>query len=196
MDAGGGTLTLRLDALPEDAFEPDSVAEPPLLRFEAFLAEECVFGLVRLEAARLTDLLNTHEALRLHEVRIESLVDGSVRSAPELEVARSAVVAVRATGPRGNPALRRWTLTHPVAVQAGDFLIGGYAHATSGVDPLASIVERPPMVPLTDAWMEYWRCRERRRQWIGTIVFNRDRAAWIRIVGEADLEFGRLRPTG
>ena len=51
------------------------------------------------------------------------------------------------------------------------------------------------MVPLTDAWMEYWQAGQRLRQWIGTIVFNRDVADWIRVVAEEDLEFGRLRPT-
>jgi hypothetical protein len=192
----GGTLSLRLDATPEDAFEPDSVAEAPLLGFEAFLANARLFGRVRLDAARLTDLLNAHSMLRLHEARLESLVDDSVRSVDELEVQRSDLLAVLATGPRGDPALRRWTLAHPVAVQVGDFLIGGYAHATPGQDPLASVRERPVMVPLTDAWIEHWPNRVRQRQWIGTVVFNRELAAWIREVAEGDLEFGRLRPTG
>jgi hypothetical protein len=195
MEATPGSLTLRLDAAPEDAFEPDSVAEAPLLRFEAFLADARLFGRIRLEAARLTDLLNRHDVLRLHEVTVESLADGSIRSMDDLEVPRSRVIAVLATGPRGDPALRRWTLSHPIAAQAADFLIGGYGHATPGTDPLASILERPPMIPLTDGWIEYWPNGERRRQWIGTIVFNRDLATWVRVVAEDDLEFGGLRPT-
>jgi hypothetical protein len=192
--APGDRLTLRLDAVAEDAFEPDSVADAPLLRFEAFLTSERLFGWVRLDANRLTDLLNAHETLHLHNVTFESLVDGSTRREDELVVPRSALVAVSVTGPRGDPALRRWTHAHPVAVQLGEFFLGGYCHATPGADPLASMLERPPMVPLTDAWLEYWPGGQRRRSWIGTMVFNRDLTDSIRVVTEEDLELGLMVP--
>jgi hypothetical protein len=189
-----GGLTLRLDAVAEDAFEPDSVADAPLLRFEAFLATERLFGWIRLEATRLTDLLNAHDALHLYNASFESLTDGSTRRADELVVPRSSLLAVSVTGPRGDPALRRWTYSHPVAVQLGEFLMGGYAHAMPGDDALASMLERPPMVPLTDAWLQHWPAGERRRTWIGTMVFNRDLTDSIRLVTEEDLELGQLAP--
>ena len=190
----GDRLTLRLDAVAEDAFEPDSVADAPLLRFEAFLAAERLFGWIRLEANRLTDLLNAHDALHLRNATFESLVDGSTRREDELVVPRSRLLAVSVTGPRGDPALRRWTHSHPVAVQLGDFLMGGYAHATPGDDALASMLARPPMVPLTDAWLQHWRSGERRRTWVGTMVFNRDLTDSIRLVSEDELELGLLAP--
>ena len=192
--APGDRLTLRLDAVAEDVFEPDSVADAPLLRFEAFLATERLFGWVRLEANRLTDQLNAHESLHLHGATFESLVDGSTRREDELVLARSSLLAVSVSGPRGDPALRRWTHSHPVAVQLGDYLMGGYAHATPGEDGLASMLGRPPMVPLTDAWLEYWPGRQRRRSWIGTMIFNRDLTDSIRLVSEEDLELGFLVP--
>ena len=187
-----GGLTLRLDTVAEDVFEPDSVADAPLLRFEAFLATERLFGWVRLEATRLTDLLNAHDALHLYNASFESLIDGSTRRADELVVPRSSLLAVSVTGPRGDPALRRWTHSHPVAVQLG--ALGGYAHAMPGDDALASMLERPPMVPLTDAWLQHWPSGERRRTWIGTMVFNRDLTDSIRLVTEEDLELGLLAP--
>jgi len=190
----GNRLTLRLDAVGEDVFEPDSVADAPLLRFEAFLATERLFGWIRLEADRLTDLLNAHDELHLHNVTFDSLADGSTRRAEELVVPRSTLLAVSVTGPRGDPALRRWTHSHPVAVQLGEFLMAGYAHATPGEDALASMLERPPMVPLTDAWLQYWPGGERRRSWIGTMVFNRELSDSIRLVTEEELELGLLVP--
>jgi hypothetical protein len=188
-------LTLHLDAVLEDVFEPEFVPDAPILRFEVFVADARVFGSVHLDAQRLTDLLNAHDVLHLHEATVESLVDGTTRFAEHILVPRAQLTAVSATGPRGDPALRRWTQTHAVAVQAGSYLIGGHSHAAPGRDPLASILERPAMVPLTDAWMEYWQAGVRLRQWIGTIIFNRDVADWVRVVAEEDLEFGRLRPT-
>jgi hypothetical protein len=192
--APGGPLTLHLDAVAEDVFEPEFVADAPLLRFEAFLATERLFGWVRLEANRLTDLLNAHDALTLHNATFESLVDGSRRQAEEAIVPRSELFAVSVTGPRGDPALRRWTHSHPAAAQLGDYLIGGYVHATPGEDPLASMLERPPMVPLTDAWLEYWSGGQKRRSWIGTMIFNRDLTDWVRVVSEEELELGLVVP--
>lgn len=190
----GGRLSLHLDAVLEDVVEPDVVPEAPVLRFEAFLANARIFGHVHLDADRLTDLLNAHPELDLHCATQESLVDGSTSSSDDFLVPRSELIAVLASGPRGDPALRRWTQAHPVAVQAGSYLIGGYAHATPREDPLKAIGQRPPMVPLTDAWLEYWRGGEQIQQWVGTIIFNRDHADWIRAVDEAELEFGQLRP--
>ena len=187
-------LSLHLDAVLEDVIEPDVVPEAPVLRFEAFLADARIFGHVHLAADRLTDLLNAHPALDLHAATRENLLDGTTLSSEQVLVPRSQLVAVLATGPRGDPALRRWTRAYPVAVQAGSYLIGGYAHATPSHDPLRSIADRPPMVPLTDAWMEYWRGGERIQQWVGTIIFNRDLAGSVRAVAEEELEFGQLRP--
>lgn len=190
-----GHLLLDLDARGEDVFEPGFVPDGPLLQFEAFTGDARLFGSIRLEFDRLTDLLNAHRALQLHEATFEKLRDGSTRKADEVIVPRSQLVAVLATGPRGDPALRRWTRSHPVAVQSGAFLIAGHAHALPAIDVIRNINERPPMVPLTDAWIEYWPDGKLERQWIGTIIFNRDLATWIRLVDEEELEFGRLRPT-
>lgn len=191
----GNRLSLHLDAVAEDVFEPEFPPNAPLLRFEAFLARERLFGWVRLDAHRLTDLLNTHDSLRLHQARFESLVDGTVREAEDVVVPRSALIAVSVTGPRGDPALRRWTHSHAAAIQIGEFLVAGYAHATPGEDPLATIRNRPAMVPLTDARLEYWPAGQHRRTWIGTIVFNRNLADWVRVVTDDELELGLIRPS-
>ena len=190
----GNGLALHLDGVIEEVFEPDFVASAPLLRFEAFLARERVFGWIHLEAERLTDLLNAHEALHLHQASFEDLVDGSTRHEDELIVPRADLVAISVTGPRGDPALRRWTHSHPAAAQLGDFLMGGYAHTTPGEDALATIMGRPPMVPLTDAWLEHWLGGQRHRTWVGTMIFNRDLADWVRVVPEEELELGLIRP--
>jgi hypothetical protein len=51
------------------------------------------------------------------------------------------------------------------------------------------------MVPLTDAWIEYWVDGARQRQSVGTIVVNRDATDSIRLVTENDLVDGQLRPS-
>jgi hypothetical protein len=51
------------------------------------------------------------------------------------------------------------------------------------------------MVPLTDAWIEYWSGRGPAKQSSGTIIVNRERADWMRVVTDDDLFGGMLRPT-
>lgn len=189
-----GRLHIALQRTSEEAFEPDSVAEVPLVRFAAYDRDHRVFGWVRLGADRLTDLLNDHDELLLSDVQIESLENGTTRSADEILVRCRDLVAVHASGPRGDEALRHRTRTHPIAIQAGNFLIGGHLHAAPGDAPLASVRDRPVMVPLTDAWIEYWSGAVRTKHAIGTIIVNRFQADWIRLVTDEDLADGMLRP--
>lgn len=190
-------LHFILQRTPEEVFEPDFVSDVPLVRFVAFGRHHRVFGWVRLRADRLTDLLNTHKELLLTDVEIESLEDRVTRSVDEVLIRCSELIAVHASKPRGDEARRRLTRTHPIAIQSGNYLIGGYLHAPPGSDPIASMGERPLMVPLTDAWIEYWSGGERTKQSSGTIIVNREQVDWMRVVTDEDLfsDLLRLSPT-
>ena len=185
----GGTTTLVLERQAESPHEPDFVADAPLVGFDAFLPDVRVFGWVRLEAGRITDILNLHSELILVNVQVERLADGCVEL-ERMRLERDNLLAVRAGGPRGDPSLRQRSRLHPLVVQSGPFLIGGYLHARIGVDPLEEIDHRPQMVPLSTGWLEHWIDGRRHRQWAGTIVFNRALVDAIRLVGEGGLEFG------
>jgi hypothetical protein len=189
-----GRLCLILQRVPEVAWEPDTVADLPLVRIDAYARDWRVFGWVSLRTDRLTDLLNDLDELLLVNVEVESLIDGRTISADEVLVRRTELIAVQASGPRGDSARRRPTRTHPVAVQSGPYLIGGYIHVPPGVDPMADIRDRSPMIPLTNAWAEFWAGGHRRRQWVGTMIVNRELADWIEVVAEEDLTFGQLAP--
>jgi hypothetical protein len=102
-------------------------------------------------------------------------------------VHRDRLIAVRAGGPQGDPARRQRVRLHPLVVRAGLYRIGGYLHARPGVAPLAEVRDRPKMIPLSSAWLEYRVAGRRKAQWVGTIVFNRDRTDSIEVVGERDL---------
>jgi hypothetical protein len=187
LGSASGRLSLILQPTPEEVFEPDSVAEAPLVRFIAYGLHERVFGWVRLRADRLTDLLNLHEELHLAEVEIENLEDGITQSVDQVLIHRRDLVAVHATGPRGDLSLHQRTRTHPVAIQSGNYLIAGHLHAEPGADPIQSLAGRPAMVPLTDAWIEYWSGGARKYQSTGTIVVNRQYADWLQVVTDEDL---------
>jgi hypothetical protein len=61
-----------------------------------------VFGWVRLQADRLTDLINAHDSLLLTDVQIEGLEGGEPRSEERVLIAAEDLIAVHASGPRGD----------------------------------------------------------------------------------------------
>jgi hypothetical protein len=184
-----GPATLVLERLPDAPHEPDSVADAPLVGFDAFLSDHRLYGWIRLTADRLTDLLNAHTEVALVNVTLERLSDRRVEWHERLLVDRHRLIAVRAGGPRGDPALRRHLRLHPLVVQSGSYLIGGYLHTRPDVGPLEEIEDRPVMTPLSTGWLEYWTDGRRRHYWVGTIIFNRTLADAIKIVPEEALEF-------
>jgi hypothetical protein len=193
-ETAGERLNLVLQSLPEEIYEPESVAEAPLVRFDAYTLRHRLSGWVRLRADRLSDLLNACESLVLTGVEFANLEDGEPARLDRAVIERGDIVAVHATGPRGDVAQRRTTEAHAVALHAGNYLLGGHLHVPPGADPLEQFGARPEMVPLTDAWIEYSAGGLRGRQSVGTIIVNRRQVDWIWSVTDEDLADGRLRP--
>ena len=187
-------LHLVLQPTFEEVYEPDFLWDTPLIRFVAYGADHRVFGWVRLEADRLTDLLNDCEELHLEDVEIAGHDEATTRSADEFVINRRELIAVHASGPTGDETLRLPTRLCPIALQSGDYLIGGHLHVVADEEPMASLQQRAAMIPLTQAWIEYWSGDERRHRSTGTIIVNRDAADWIRPVTERELVAGYLRP--
>jgi hypothetical protein len=187
-------LQLVMERTDEEIFEPGAIIDVPLIRFAAYVASQRVFGWVRLDTDRLTDLLNAHDELHLFDVGLESLPNGWPGTVDEVVIRRRDLIAVHASGPRGDTGRRQPTQTHPIAIQCGSYVIGGYLHVPPGMDPIASIRSRPAMIPLTDALIEFWAHGRREHQSIGTIIVNREKADWIRVVTHDDLIEGLLRP--
>ena len=176
------TLSLVLEPSAEEIHEPEYSAYVPLVRFEAFLAAQRLFGWVRLDAHRLTDLLNSHDLVRLTNVLVEESRDGATVLTDETLIPRSEIVAVVASGPRGDPSRRVETRAHPVVIESGVYRVGGLVHVPPGVNPADRIWRGDPMVPLTDAWLEYpWGDRDR-RDVHATVIVNCRTAGALEVV--------------
>jgi hypothetical protein len=183
-------LCLILERSAEEIHEPEFVSDLPLVSFEAFVPEHRVFGWIRLDAERLTDLLNAHEELRLLNVKVEDLDHREVESADEAVVRRVHLVAVRASGPRGAAALRAATRTWPVLVESGLYRVCGNLHVAPDGDAASRLRDPAPMVPLTDAWIEYRSGGDLRRWPVGTIIVNRELASRIDVLPPGELLAG------
>ncbi len=195
---GGGGLGVRVDP---EAAGPGSnsveggqieLARAPEVDFVAY-AEDCrVFGHVRLTADRLTDLLNEHEEYLLVDVLVERLADGAVFEAKEVLVPRDELLAVHAAGPRGAPGRRTRARPFPIAMKIGPYTVRGHLHALPGTDPIASLRRRKPMVPLTEAWVQYQLAGELHHGRTGTLIVNRYLCEWVQLVADEDVVLPEL----
>ena len=143
-------------------------------------ADDCLLsGYVTHAADRLTDLLNDHDEVELVEVFLQDLATGTAIQVADVIVARDELLMVHAIGPRGDRGRRTRTRQHPVAIQVGPYHVRGYLHALPGSDPITSFRRRRPMVPITDAWIEYVAGDTRQRRRVGTLIVNRHLVDWV-----------------
>jgi hypothetical protein len=185
-------LVLRQPGLSRAAWSQDS-ADLPEVEFVAYSTSERLSGRVRLDSARLTDMLNSHLEFVLVDALAERLPEGGSMVVPEILVARHELALVRVGGPRGDRALRIPTTKHRLVMRSGRYLVAGRLHSRFGQDPLAALRARDPMVPLTDASILFRVGHDIVEEPAGTIVVNRDLVEWVR-EGELDARSLDLPP--
>jgi hypothetical protein len=170
----------RPDAALTEQVASEAFVPPPVeVEFVAYAEDSILSGRVALTADRLTDLLNDHDQYTLVDVLVESLVDGRAIERREVLVDRDELSIVHLLGPRGSSDRRIRTRQHPVAVQLGPYHVRGYLHALPGSNPIDSIRRRPPMVPLTDAWIEHFVGDVLQRRRVSAVLVNRHLMDWI-----------------
>ncbi len=192
----GGRLRIRFGSRPTDTLpEALPVATqplPPELEFLAY-AEDCILaGWIRLTTERLTDLLNAHDEYELIDVRAEGFDTAPTVEVRNVVVPRSELSLVHAVGPRGPRDRRLRTRQHPIAMQVGRYQVRGYLHALPGADPVHSFQRRRPMVPLTDASIEYSNGGTIQRRSAATVIVNRHLVDWIAQVLDEEVEYPEM----
>jgi hypothetical protein len=152
----------------------------PDVEFVAFAEDGRLSGRIGLDAARLTDMLNAHDEFQLEHVLWERLPNGGQMVIPEFLVRRDELLIVHAAGPRGDRSRRTRTVARAMTIKSGPYLVTGDVHTAPGLDPLLFFRRRQPMVPLTDAMIEYNGASGFVREFADTIVVNRDLTDWVR----------------
>lgn len=181
-----------VEASPEPARFATLAREPIEIELAAY-AEDCrIFGFVDLDADRLTDYLNQREQFELRDVLLVALEDGRASEAKNLMVERHELLAVRGSGPGGNPNRRGRTRPYPMTLRTGPYTIHGHLHGLPGADPLKALRLRPTMVPLTESWIEYLADDDAHRARVGTIIVNREVIDWIRVSTADELRLPNL----
>jgi hypothetical protein len=187
-------LVLRQPGLQARVNGAAEATDLPEVDFVAYSTSERLSGRVRLDSARLTDMLNAHREYVLVDALAERLPEGGSMVVPEILVGRHELALVRAGGPRGDRAKRVPTTKHRLVLRTGRYLVAGRLHSNAGEDPLAALRARDPMVPLTDAAIMFRVGPDIVEEPAGTIVVNRDLVEWVR-KGELDARSLDLPPS-
>jgi hypothetical protein len=157
------------------------------VEFSAYTEDCRIFAFVQLASERLSDALNADDEFRLQSVLLIALEDNRAVELRELVVARDELVVVRASGPRGNAARRIRTRPSPVAVKVGGYLVRGYVHVPPGADPLRRLRTNRPLVPMTEAWIEYTAAGVEHRARVGPVIVNTTFLDWAERATDTDV---------
>src|SRR4051794_8730694 len=159
------------------------------LEFLGFAADCRIVARLTLIDERLSDMLNKQARFRLFDVTLISLEDGHEVALPELRIDREELLAVVASGPRG--ARDRRVRTEQVRMQLGlgPYTILGQLHLPPGRDPVRAVLQRGPMMPLTNATLAYAQRGEVVALDSATLVVNRQRADWVQPTADEALHF-------
>jgi len=155
--------------------------------FSAY-SEDCrIYAYLQLAGERLSNHLNEHSQYDLNSVLLVALEDGRGVELNVLTIRRDELIAVRGTGPRGDPARRSRRRPSPVGLRAGPYMIRGYLHAPPGSDALLQFRRRPQWVPLTEASIEHNAGGLPHQARVGTLIVNRELVDWIDHAKDAEV---------
>jgi hypothetical protein len=152
----------------------------------AFTADRRITGTIPLADDRLSDMLNSVPRIVMRGATVLDLVADAKPRTADVTLAVGSIVAVVATGRRGNDARRLRTDLRLARIGLVRFTVSGSLHVPTGsFDPLASndpaivLAGRDALVALTDATIAYELGRTPTSEQHETILVNRALATWI-----------------
>jgi hypothetical protein len=149
------------------------------VEFQGFAGDCTIAGRITMFGERLTDFLNGQERFRLHKVEFTSLEDGHVVPMDSISLERDDLLCVVGTGPRGSERQRVRLEATRMQVSIGPYIILGRLHTRPGLDPMKSVLQREPMIPLTDATIAFTVAGATVVRDVSTIIVNRLLVEWI-----------------
>jgi hypothetical protein len=173
----GPDLALRSRSGGATASPPTSKSRRAHVRLSLFgYTEDCLIrGSFETDGGRPSDLLARNTELRLEEVTLESLDDGHLLELVHLTIATDELYLAEIGGPRGDPHKRVRAVAQRLIAVLGPYRLSATLHTPPAAAPLAGLLRRPAMVPMTDALVEFDLAGRAVRREHAVVVVNRDR---------------------
>jgi hypothetical protein len=141
--------------------------------------DRIVHGMIELRGDRLADVLSQAPShIAAESACTRGLRDGAIGLVPSKLVEVDLLSIVVATGPRGDQYRRVETISTPVSVHVGRYLVCGYIHAPAPQRPLLERDARP-WFAITEAILEYTNRGRAVRERHDTVLVNRAHVSGI-----------------
>jgi hypothetical protein len=159
------------------------------INFTAFADDAVIRGELVLEGDRLSDFIPQEGPFQIERVSLEALEDGRHVVAAATTIARSDLIAITGSGPRGNVARRIRTRPHPARAQAGPYEIVGFVHAAPSAHPFSGVLRRR-VLPMTSAIVRYRIGDGAVAQEHDVVLVNPERIDWLEPATDKELGIG------
>jgi hypothetical protein len=156
------------------------------IEFTAFAEDSIIRGELVLEGDRLSDFISQDGPFEIEHVILEALDDGRSVGVAGTTIARSDLIAITASGPRGNKARRVRTRPHPARAKAGPFEIVGYVHAPPSAHPFSGVLRRR-VLPMTSAIVRYQLGGRAVAQEHDALLVNAEKIEWLEAASDEEL---------
>jgi hypothetical protein len=113
-------------------------AETVIIDLLAYGIECVAHGRIDLRQDRLSDLLSGAMPIDAADLAVVALDDGRIKRAGSVQIRRSDMCLVVATGPRGAATRRRATVGHPATLVVGPYRVAGRIILPPSADPLSA----------------------------------------------------------
>lgn len=152
--------------------------------FYGFAGDCTITGRLTMFGDRLTDFLNGQDRFRVHHCEFTSLEDGHVIPMDSMSLEREDLLAVAGTGPRGSEDQRVRREETRMQLSVGPYIVLGRLHTAPGADPMKNILQREPMIPLTNTTIAWSQAGATQVRDLPTIIVNRLQVEWVSATAE------------
>jgi hypothetical protein len=156
------------------------------IAFTAFAEDSVIRGELVLAGDRLSDFIPLDGPFQIEQVTLNALDDGRTVSVPSATLARSDLIAITGSGPRGNKARRVRTRPHPARAKAGPYEMIGYIHAPPSAHPFSGVLRRR-VLPMTSAVIRFRIGGQHIELEHDALLLNPERIDWLKAATDAEL---------
>ena len=160
------------------------------ISFTAYADDSIIRGELLLGGDRLSDFIAQDGSFDIERVSVEALDDGRLLTVESATISRDDLVAITASGPRGNAARRVHTRPHATRMKVGQYEVVGYLHAPPSGHPYSGVLRRP-VLPATSVVMRYQIAGRPIELAYDALLLNPTKIDWLAAASDEDVRLSK-----